>query len=78
MFGDITGSTAWMRRSSPEDVSALMAPVYAEFEKIREDKDLFVKFLGDGFMVVRHLKQNHDHKIICEVFKKMMGVVNRI
>ena len=78
IYGDITGFATWARRTMPSDFLPLMQSVYDIFQTLRCDPDLFVKFFGDGFMVVRELDCPRENEVIVGVFKKVLHVARRI
>lgn len=71
-FGDILGFGTWTKRAvhSPEDLHDLINFVYDEFELFTEESGWYVKFLGDGIMVVRELSNGHNCGITVEFMKR--------
>ncbi len=62
-FGDIYGFRAWIRRglTTPEESKNLIEQVYEKFEEYALGSNCYVKFLGDGIMIVREIRdQKHN------------------
>jgi len=69
-FGDIRGFRHWLARrtTSSEEFNNLIDKYYALLIKFRQEKSYFVKYLGDGFFVVKDLNgNNNDSDIACKM-----------
>ncbi len=61
-FGDILGFGTWTRRAltTPEDSKDLIDKIYYEFENYSNLSGCYVKFLGDGIMSIREIRQKRS------------------
>lgn len=61
-FGDIRGFRKWTVRAlnAPEVASLFIDEVYRSFEAFEHESATYVKFLGDGLMIVRELSTGHN------------------
>lgn len=58
-FGDVAGFNPWIRRGSnaPEVISEFVEKFYAEMQNfVKSHKHIQIKYLGDGFMILKELK----------------------
>lgn len=79
-FGDILGFTAWTRRASnaPEDCELLIQKIYEEFAALQSEMKCHFKLLGDGFMVLRELRQEKSCRVIGQFLRELYLVAERI
>lgn len=58
-FGDVTGFNPWIRRgaNAPEVIQSFIQNFYEEMEVfVKAHKGVQIKYLGDGFMILKELK----------------------
>lgn len=78
-FGDITGFSAWRRRAStqPEIAQPFLKKFYEEIEKFSlKNKDLHLKYLGDGFMMLKELNEKYNKHRCVVKFVQEAGALN--
>lgn len=61
-FGDIRGFRKWTLRAmnTPEVSSAFIEEVYRHFETFSQSTNNFVKYLGDGILIIKELGNGHN------------------
>jgi hypothetical protein len=61
-FGDIRGFRKWTLRAlnSPEVSEGFIRDVYSNFEQFSQKTSNYVKYLGDGLLIVRELGNGHN------------------
>lgn len=64
-FGDIRGFRKWTLRAlnSPEISERFIEEVYGHFEHFTQDTTSYVKYLGDGLLIIRELGNGKISKI---------------
>lgn len=79
-FGDLKGFGQWTSRAanSPEVKEPFLIAFYKSLESYVQDrKDVYFKYLGDGFMVCREFDKK-DSKEICKFLKTIQVLTNDI
>lgn len=79
-FGDIRGFGLWTSRASTsqEVKEPFVESFYSSLESyVKSNKEVFFKYLGDGFMVCQEFKKT-DSKKICDFLKTIQALTNKI
>lgn len=73
-FGDIRGFTAFTRRAAPEEKIDLLRFVYSDFQRLVDPNKYFVKYDGDGIMILKELDQATKNTEIHDFLIKVYGL----
>lgn len=79
-FGDIIGFRKWRRRAlnTPEVADPFIDRFYKEIERFSNFAGpRYLKYLGDGFMVLRELVSSEEASKIASFFLEMVAELNR-
>lgn len=63
-FGDIREFTNYTRRTVPEEKRDFIRALYAEFQKMVRPSNYFIKYDGDGIMILKELKPSVEYEDI--------------
>ncbi len=79
-FGDVRGFRRWILRAnnSPENVSNLMDVVYRHFESCAQKSGLYMKFMGDGFLIILELANGHSCKKVRNLLVDMFNLTEKV
>jgi class 3 adenylate cyclase len=86
-FGDVSGFNPWIRRGSnaPEVIKEFIEIFYSELQKfVIANRDCQIKYLGDGFMVLKEFKSPLPQNIsaakfvmvVSKLSKQLVRIVN--
>lgn len=77
-FGDILGFGTWRRRAAtqPEISGPFLEKFYGEIQKFnRENPAFYLKYLGDGLMLIMELPDGENSKRCAEIIE-LLGILN--
>lgn len=63
-FGDIREFTNYTRRTAPEEKRDFIRSLYIEFQKMVKPDKYFIKYDGDGIMILKELKPSVGYEDI--------------
>lgn len=81
-FGDILGFGVWSRRAAnpPEVRDPFIVTFYGEIERfLTSYPDVYAKFLGDGFMIVKELpEKGHKCFAVIKLMRDLAALTRRL
>ncbi len=79
-FGDVAGFNPWIRRGSnaPEVIHDFVTNFYRELQTfVLNHKDVQIKYLGDGFMILKELKSTCTKGVCVAQFITDIAMMSR-
>lgn len=80
VFGDVRGFRKWILRANnaPENAGELMNKIYVHFEGFSQRSGAYIKFMGDGFLVILELKNGHNCGTTLSLLQEMLDLTKNI
>lgn len=79
-FGDLRGFRRWLRRvvTTPEESGDFIDKIYTEFENFTRYSNCYVKYLGDGLLIVKELKKGNNQKLIAQFLRDVAHLSDKV